>query len=94
MRFSSNILLDEKLHAKLGDFGFSIQLPESVSRTTLIVAKDGLPGMSGYRPPEFSDCKYSVLSDVYSFGVVCYTLIDLTEYTNMSSILNFVPLIE
>ena len=66
----SNILLDEYLTAKLADFGFSIQIPETVGNVTLINAKDGLPGTNGYRPPEFSDSNYSVRSDIYSLGVV------------------------
>jgi hypothetical protein len=73
---SSNILLDHKLTAKISDFGFSIQLPQSLGSKTLITSADGLPGTDGYRPPEYSDRKYSVLSDMYSFGVValeCYT---------------------
>ena len=66
----SNILLDEKLTAKLSDFGFSIQLPQTVGSKTMITSVDGLPGTDGYRPPEYSDRKFSVLSDMYSFGVV------------------------
>ena len=66
----SNILLDKKLTAKLSDFGFSIQLPECKGSKTLITSADGLPGTDGYRPPEYSDRKYSVLSDMYSYGVV------------------------
>ena len=68
--FRSNILLDENLKAKLADFGFSIQLPERKANKTLVTATQGLPGTDGYRPPEYSDGKYSVLSDVYSYGVV------------------------
>ena len=37
---------------------------------TLITSADGLPGTDGYRPPEYSDRKFSVLSDMYSYGVV------------------------
>ena len=66
----SNILIDSKLSAKLSDFGFSIQLPLSGGSRTLITSADGLPGTDGYRPPEYSDWKFSVLSDMYSFGVV------------------------
>ena len=31
-----------------------------------MTAVDALPGTDGYRPPEYSDRKFSVLSDVYS----------------------------
>ena len=62
--------LDEKLTAKLSDFGFSIQLPKSMGSKTLITSADGLPGTDGYRPPEYADQNCSVLSDMYSYGVV------------------------
>lgn len=70
---SSNILLDEHLVAKIGDFGFSIELPEIVSGHTLITAAPGagMAGTVGYMPPEFQAGKYSTYSDVFSYGVVC-----------------------
>ena len=68
--YRSNILLDHKLTAKISDFGFSIQLPQSLGSKTLITSADGLPGTDRYRPPEYCDRKHSVLSDIYSFGVV------------------------
>ena len=68
--YRSNILLDDHFSGKLSDFGFSIQLPRCYANKTLIVASTGLPGTNGYRPPEYSYSKYSILSDVYSFGVV------------------------
>lgn len=71
----SNIVIDSKLSAKLSDFGFSIQLPQSSGSKTLITSADGLPGTDGYRPPEYSDRKFSVLSGMYSFGVVKQNLI-------------------
>ena len=67
--YRSNILLDHNLTAKISDFGFSIQLPQSLGSKTMITSVDGLPGTNGYRPPGYSDRKYSVLSDMYSFGV-------------------------
>ena len=51
--------LDENLSAKISDFGFSTQMPKCVGNTTLLSAKHGLPGTSGYRPSEYADCKYS-----------------------------------
>ena len=47
-------------------------MPVCVGNTTLITAKDGLPGTNGYRPPEYADCKYSTKSDIYFFGVVSF----------------------
>ena len=85
--FRSNILLDDKLNAQISDFGFSIQMPQNVHGTTLITATDGLPGTSGYRPPEFSDCKYSIKSDVYSFCVVSLFVFSF----KCSDYINFFP---
>lgn len=50
-------------------------MPERKANKTLVTATQGLPGTDGYRPPEYSDGKYSVLSDVYSYGVVGQMLV-------------------
>ena len=58
-----NILLDK---AKLGDFGFSQELPELVKGRTMAVVAKSL----GYSPPEMDSCRLSPKSDVYSYGIV------------------------
>ena len=71
-----NILLDKLDKHKVGklaDFGFSIQCPKTHANKTMITAVCGLPGTHGYRPPEYSYSKFSVLSDVYSS--VMYTVL-------------------
>ena len=67
---SSNILIDKHFTAKLADFGFSIQLPPRKANKAIVTAVEGLPGTDGYRPPEYSDRRYSTRSDVYCMGVV------------------------
>ena len=47
--------MDKNLTAKLSDFGFTIQLPDSQGSKTLITSADGLPGTDSYRAPEYSD---------------------------------------
>lgn len=66
----SNILLDKNWRGYLSDFGFSIQLPPKKANKTVVTAIDALPGTDGYRPPEYSDGKFSTLSDIYCMGVV------------------------
>lgn len=68
---SANILLDEDLHVKVGDFGVSRFMP--LDATHISTAPQGTPG---YIDPEYHICfQLSDRSDVYSFGVVLMEII-------------------
>ncbi|KAJ8774142.1 hypothetical protein K2173_009573 [Erythroxylum novogranatense] len=68
----ANILLNEKLQAKIADFGLSKLFPgESRSHLSTMVA-----GTVGYVDPEYySSNRLTEKSDVYSFGIVLLELI-------------------
>ena len=73
----------------MSDFGFSIQLPETQSKTLVTVGPgEGLPGTPGYRAPEYNDGHYSTLSDVYSYGVVCDILMLFALHTFNNTMYN------
>ena len=67
----ANVLLDRHLTAKIGDFGFSRELPELVEGRTMISAVVVAKSL-GYSPPEVDSSHISTKSDVYSYGNVSY----------------------
>ena len=65
----ANILLDQHLTAKLGDFGFTREFPQVIGGRTMITAPVVAKSL-GYCPPEMDTCHLSPKSDVFSYGVV------------------------
>ncbi|XP_057796170.1 G-type lectin S-receptor-like serine/threonine-protein kinase At4g27290 isoform X2 [Salvia miltiorrhiza] len=69
---TSNILLDEKLDAKISDFGLArmFEGDQTMARTKRVV------GTYGYMAPEYAfQGKFSVKSDVFSLGVVILEIV-------------------
>ncbi|KAG8933816.1 hypothetical protein FRC02_011138 [Tulasnella sp. 418] len=65
-----NVLLDERCHVKLGDFGFTREFEQGRMLETFC-------GTTGYAAPEMLLCKkYSGQEvDVWSLGIILYTLL-------------------
>ncbi|KAK9280555.1 hypothetical protein L1049_014248 [Liquidambar formosana] len=69
---ASNILITEKLRAKVADFGFARTAPEDPDATHISTQ---VKGTTGYLDPEYlKTYQLTEKSDVYSFGVVLVEL--------------------
>uniref|UniRef100_A0A0E0A957 Receptor kinase-like protein Xa21 n=1 Tax=Oryza glumipatula TaxID=40148 RepID=A0A0E0A957_9ORYZ len=71
----SNVLLDEDMTAKVGDFGLA-RLLSPTSAGQDVSSTHGLKGSIGYIPPEYGyGSKPSAKGDVYSYGVLLLEMI-------------------
>ncbi|PWA46269.1 Protein kinase, ATP binding site-containing protein [Artemisia annua] len=70
---SSNILLDDKLEAKICGFSLSVQVPENQQHTKIHTNVAGTP--SYVDPIHIESGILSTTSDVYSFGIVLFEML-------------------
>uniref|UniRef100_A0A803LT28 non-specific serine/threonine protein kinase n=1 Tax=Chenopodium quinoa TaxID=63459 RepID=A0A803LT28_CHEQI len=81
----SNILLDEDMTAKIGDFGLARLLMEQIGGQHSISSSHVMKGSIGYMPPEYGlGAKPSTAGDTYSFGVTLLELFTAKSPSNES----------
>eukprot|EP00252_Welwitschia_mirabilis_P020770 TRINITY_DN5157_c0_g1_i5.p1 TRINITY_DN5157_c0_g1~~TRINITY_DN5157_c0_g1_i5.p1 ORF type:complete len:383 (+),score=49.27 TRINITY_DN5157_c0_g1_i5:123-1271(+) len=75
---ASNILLDDKWHPKIADFGLARLYPEDKTHVTTRVV-----GTYGYMAPEYAlHGKCSLMLDIYSFGVLLLEIVSGRKNTD------------
>lgn len=67
--YSSNILLDENMRAKVSDFGLAKQFPK-ITEGKSFMSVNSVRGSLGYIADEFAMGEFGPKLDVYSIGVV------------------------
>ncbi|GLJ22411.1 hypothetical protein SUGI_0421870 [Cryptomeria japonica] len=77
---ANNILLDDKLNAKIADFGLARLFPEDETQIQTRIA-----GTFGYMAPEYAmRGSLSVKADVYSFGVLVLEIVSGRKNTDLN----------
>lgn len=83
--------MDSNFVAKLGDFGFSKELPKVTPGKTLVTMLS-VAKTPGYSAPELDTRHQSHKTDVYSYGVVSFKILPepgiLSSYTCVRKLLH------
>lgn len=66
----TNVLVDGQHNSKIGDFGFTQEMPIMLSHTVALKTAKCVVKSLGYSAPELDAYRHSVKTDVYSYGVV------------------------
>lgn len=82
----SNVLLDEDMTAKIGDFGLAkLLIGQNSSNQSSLSSTHGLKGSIGYIPPEYGlGEKPSPAGDIYSYGITLLELFTAKKPTDES----------
>ena len=68
-------MVDGNFNAKIGDFGFTQEMPYTVTGSVTLKTAKCIAKTLGYAAPEIDTCHHSVKTDVYSYGIVGFIVL-------------------
>jgi len=83
---SSNVLLDEDLRGKLGDFGLCVMIHQADIHAGMVLSGNQLIGQWAWTAPEAQELGNMTASDVYALGLIILQLLSGCEDSDLPAL--------